>query len=134
MSSFNKYRIRDVAKDFGMTAKEVSDIVAKYFEKPRSNMQVLEDQQLNVLFEYITQHHQIDSLEQVFAVAPAPKQEPPKKGKPGQTRCRAGRKAAAAGSAGPEAGETGEPAERAPAEAGTPGGGYQRGDRQHGSF
>ena len=66
MSSFNKYRIRDVAKDFGMTTKEISDIVSKYFEKPKSNMQVLEDQQLNVLFEHITQHHQIDSLEQVF--------------------------------------------------------------------
>ena len=75
MSSFNKYRIRDVAKDFGMTTKEISDIVSKYFEKPKSNMQVLEDQQLNVLFEHITQHHQIDSLEQVFAVAPAPKKE-----------------------------------------------------------
>ena len=75
MSSFNKYRIRDVAKDFGMTTKEITDIVSKYFEKPKSNMQVLEDQQLNVLFEHITQHHQIDSLEQVFAVAPAPKKE-----------------------------------------------------------
>ena len=78
MSSFNKYRIRDVAKDFGMTTKEISDIVTKYFEKPKSNMQVLDDQQLNVLFEHITQHHQIASLEQVFAVAPAkPKQETP---------------------------------------------------------
>ena len=78
MSSFNKYRIRDVAKDFGMTTKEISDIVTKYFEKPKSNMQVLDDQQLNVLFEHITQNHQIASLEQVFAVAPAkPKQEAP---------------------------------------------------------
>ena len=78
MSSFNKYRIRDVAKDFGMTTKEISDIVTKYFEKPKSNMQVLDDQQLNVVFEHITQHHQIASLEQVFAVAPAkPKQETP---------------------------------------------------------
>ena len=78
MSSLSKYRIRDVAKDFGMTTKEISDIVAKYFEKPKSNMQVLEDRQLNVLFEHITQHNQIASLEQVFAAAPAQqKQEAP---------------------------------------------------------
>ena len=76
MSSLSKYRIRDVAKDFNMSTKEITDIVAKYFEKPKSNMQVLEDQQLNVLFEHITQHNQISSLEQVFAVAAAqPKQE-----------------------------------------------------------
>ena len=61
-----------------MTTKEISDIVAKYFEKPKSNMQVLEDRQLNVLFEHITQHNQIASLEQVFAAAPAQqKQEAP---------------------------------------------------------
>jgi len=78
LSSLSKYRIRDVAKDFGMTTKEISDIVAKYFEKPKSNMQVLEDQQLNVLFEHITQHNQIASLEQVFAATPAQqKQEAP---------------------------------------------------------
>jgi len=76
LSSLSKYRIRDVAKDFNMSTKEISDIVTKYFEKPKSNMQVLEDQQLNVLFEHITQHNQISSLEQVFQVAPAqPKQE-----------------------------------------------------------
>ena len=34
--------------------------------------------ELNVLLDYVTQQHQIDSLEQVFAVKPAPKAEPPK--------------------------------------------------------
>ena len=37
MSSLVKYRIREVAADFGMTPKEVSEIVGKYFEKPKSN-------------------------------------------------------------------------------------------------
>ena len=91
MSSFNKYRIRDVAKDFGMTTKEISDIVTKYFEKPKSNMQVLDERQLNVLFEHITQNHQIASLEQVFAVAPTPKKEekaPEQAAKPQQSQQR----------------------------------------------
>ena len=73
--SIVKYRVRDVANDFGIEAKEVSQIVAKYFEKPKSNMQVLTEEQLNVLFDYMTQKHQISSIEQVFAAAMAPKKE-----------------------------------------------------------
>ena len=30
--SFQKYRLRDVASDFGTNAKEISEIVGKYFE------------------------------------------------------------------------------------------------------
>lgn len=69
MSSLVKYRIKEVAADFGMQAKDIAAIVEKYFEKPRSNNQVLEDEQLNVIFDCITQTHQIESLEQVFAAA-----------------------------------------------------------------
>ena len=76
--SLVKYRVKEVAADFGKTPKEIAEIVGKYFEKPRSNTQVLTDEQLNVVFDYITQHNQISSLEQVFAVAPAPKKEAPK--------------------------------------------------------
>ena len=71
--SFIKYRIREVAKDFGMPTKTIMELFEKYFEKPRNNMQVLEENQLNVLFDVITQQNQIDSLEQVFAAAPAEK-------------------------------------------------------------
>ena len=70
-----KYRVKDVAVDFGMDTKEITAIVANYFEKPKSNMQVLTDEQLNVLFDHLTQHNQISSVEQVFAAAMAPKKE-----------------------------------------------------------
>ena len=63
MSSLVKYRIREVAADFGMAPKEISEIVGKYFEKPKSNTQVLEDHELNVLFEHITRNNQVASLE-----------------------------------------------------------------------
>ena len=70
--SFIKYRVREVAADFGMTPKEVSEVAGKYFDKPKSNSQVLTDEQLNVIFDHITQNRQIDSLEQVFAAAKKP--------------------------------------------------------------
>ena len=73
-----KYRLKEVAADFGKTPKEISAIMEKFFEKPKSNTQVLTDDELNVIFDYITQTNQIESLEVVFAVQPAPKTEPPK--------------------------------------------------------
>ena len=76
--SFIKYRVREVATDFGMAPKEVSEVIGKYFDKPKSNSQVLTDEQLNVIFDHITQNHQIGSLEQVFAAAQKPEPKPAK--------------------------------------------------------
>ena len=73
-----KYKIKDLAADFGMQSKEMMQIVEKFYEKPKSNSQALEEDQLNVIFDYITQTNQIESLEVVFAVQPAPKKEAPK--------------------------------------------------------
>ena len=44
--SLVKYRVKEVAADFGKTPKDIAEIVGKYFEKPRSNTQVLTDEQL----------------------------------------------------------------------------------------
>ena len=68
MSIMFKYRIHEVAKDFGVPTKTISEIVAKYFEAPKNHMQALEEEQLDVIFEYMTINNQIDSLEEVFVV------------------------------------------------------------------
>jgi len=75
-----KYRLKEVASDFGVAPKEISEIISKYYEKPKSNTQVLTEEELNAVFDYLTQHNQIGSLEQVFAVKEKaePKQEPVK--------------------------------------------------------
>ena len=73
-----KYKIKDVATDFGVAPKVIMEIISKFYEKPKSNSQTLGDEELNVLFDYITQTNQLDSIEQVFAVQPAPKAEPAK--------------------------------------------------------
>ena len=75
--SFVKYRLKEVATDFGTTPKAIAEIISKFGERPKSNSQVLTDQELNWVFDYMTQTHQIGSLEQIFAVkATAPKAEP----------------------------------------------------------
>ena len=78
--SLVKYRVKELAADFGIAPKEVSEIISKYFEKPKSYTQVLTPEELNVFFDHITLHNQIASLAVVFDVKPKeqPKQEAPK--------------------------------------------------------
>ena len=76
--SLVKYRLKEVAADFGVPAKEISQIVEDFFEKPKSTAQVLTEEELNVVFDVMTQNHQIESLAVVFAVQPKPKAEPVK--------------------------------------------------------
>ncbi|MBQ2854434.1 MAG: translation initiation factor IF-2 N-terminal domain-containing protein, partial [Oscillospiraceae bacterium] len=83
--SFVKYRLKEVAADFGVTPKEIAEIISKFYEKPKSNTQVLNDNELNAVFDYMTQKNQISSIEQVFAVkATAPKAEAPRAAAPAQ--------------------------------------------------
>ncbi len=79
MSSFVKYRIKEVAADLGVTTKEISAIVEQYFEKPKSTAQILEENQLNLIFDLMTQRNQIPSVEVVFAAAFAAKEAEEKK-------------------------------------------------------
>ena len=76
--SLVKYRLKEVATDFGLKPKDIADVMAKFFEPAKSNTQVLTEEELNVVFDYLTQTNQISSLEAVFAVQPKPKAEEPK--------------------------------------------------------
>ncbi len=78
--SLVKYKLKELATDFGMTPKDIAEIMGKFFEKPKSNAQVLTEEELNVIFDYMTQENQISSMEVVFAVTPKPqpKAEAPK--------------------------------------------------------
>ena len=76
MSSFEKYRIHEVAKDFNTTSKVISEILTEYVAAPKNHMQVLEEAELDIIFEYLTQHNQVGSIAEVFAVPEPPKQAP----------------------------------------------------------
>ncbi len=90
--SLVKYRLREVASDFGVAPKEVTEIISKFSEKPKSNTQVLTEEELNIVFDQLTKNHPVASLEKAFAAqtavrqeatkAEAPKQEAPKAEQP----------------------------------------------------
>ena len=73
MSMMAKYRVHEVAKDFKMNTKVITEILTKYSSAPKNHMQVLEGSELDLIFEYLTQHNQMESIAEVFAVPVAPK-------------------------------------------------------------
>ena len=80
----NKYRVHEVAKDFKRNSKEIADILTQYATAPKNHMQVLEDRELSLIFEYLTQHNQVASIEEIYAETPA-KETAQDKAKTGET-------------------------------------------------
>jgi len=66
-----KYKIKEMADDLSMPAKEVIELIGKFYDKPKSSSQNLTEEQLNVVFDYLTQQHQVSSLEEAFAAEKA---------------------------------------------------------------
>ena len=65
-----KYRLGELAKDFGMANKEIIEILGKYFDLPKvSHSLVLENDQLDMIFEYLTQNNQVENIADIFNVS-----------------------------------------------------------------
>ena len=62
-----KYRVHEVAKDFGLPTKTITEILTKYASAPKNHMQVLTDHELSVIFDYLTQHNQVSGIQVIFA-------------------------------------------------------------------
>jgi len=65
----NKYRVHEVAKDFGIPTKEVTEILTKYATAPKNHMQVLDDHELSLVFENLTQSNQVSGIQVIYADA-----------------------------------------------------------------
>ena len=62
-----KYRVHEVAKDFGLPTKTITEILTKYASAPKNHMQVLTDHELSVIFDYLTQHNQVSGIQVIFS-------------------------------------------------------------------
>ncbi|MDR1260390.1 MAG: translation initiation factor IF-2 [Oscillospiraceae bacterium] len=58
-----KYRIHELAKDLGVQNKEIVSLILKYFGVTKKHMTSLDENELNIIFEYYTQTRQVNSLE-----------------------------------------------------------------------
>jgi len=77
--AIEKYRVHEVAKDFGLPTKTITEILTKYVAAPKNHMQVLSDQELSVIFDYLTQKNQISGIQVIYADVEQPKAAEPVK-------------------------------------------------------
>lgn len=62
-----KYKVRDVAKDLGVSVKEISDILEKNCGVTKKAMATLEESELNIVFDAVTQKNNVANLDKYFA-------------------------------------------------------------------
>ncbi|MBQ2890422.1 MAG: translation initiation factor IF-2 [Clostridia bacterium] len=74
-----KFKAYELSKSFGIPSKELVQILHDYNVSDKSHMSILDDNELNVIYEYLTQKHQVEDVSIIFPVkveeAPKPKIE-----------------------------------------------------------
>ena len=50
-----KYRVHEIAKDFGVQSKDIIEIIKKYTGEEKKHMTALTEHELNIVFEYFSQ-------------------------------------------------------------------------------
>lgn len=76
-----KYKVSDIAKDFGKNNKDIINILSEYCEGPAKKANtVLEENELNILFDKLTEENSVESLNDYFNCAKkAEKKKPDEK-------------------------------------------------------
>ncbi|MEG1718971.1 MAG: translation initiation factor IF-2 [Clostridia bacterium] len=67
MSLDFKYRIHEVSHDLGVDSKDITELLTKYATPPKNHMAILNEDELNLIFDYFTAKNQIPSLAEYFA-------------------------------------------------------------------
>ncbi len=62
-----KYKVKDAANDFGVKAKDITEVLEKYTGVSKKTMTALEDTDMNILFEHFTKTNAVESLDEYFA-------------------------------------------------------------------
>ncbi len=70
-----KYRVHEVAKDFDVQSKEIVNILKNFYEEPKKTQSPLEEAELDIVFEVLTQNNQVESFDRYFAMGEAARAE-----------------------------------------------------------
>ena len=70
-----KYRVHEVANDFNVQSKDIVNILKKYFEEPKKTQSPLDENELSIVFEEITQANQVESFDAYFAAGEKAREE-----------------------------------------------------------
>ena len=76
-----KIKVSEIAKDFDLGNKEIIDLLAEHIQPAKKAASNLADNELNLIFECLTQTYSVENFDAYFATAAEPK---PKKEKPAE--------------------------------------------------
>ena len=62
-----KYRVHEVSKDFDVPSKDIITLLSGFVSEPKKSQTVLEENELNIIFDYMTQNNQVESFDNYFA-------------------------------------------------------------------
>ena len=62
-----KYRVHEVAKDFDIPSKTVVTILKEHFDTEKKAQTALEENELDIIFDAVTQQYQVESFDAYFA-------------------------------------------------------------------
>jgi translation initiation factor IF-2 len=62
-----KYKVHEVSKDLGVNSKKVTEILDKYCGVTKKSQAALEEDELNVIFDYFTQDAALENFDSYFA-------------------------------------------------------------------
>ncbi len=76
-----KYKVNEVAKDFGLQTKDVTETLAKFFNEPKKSQTALDTKELDVLFDVLTQENSVSDFNAYFAMQKKEEEAPKKEEK-----------------------------------------------------
>ncbi len=68
MAMMIKYKVKDVAADLNVSAKDVIAVLEKHCNVSKKTMASLDENELNVVFDYFTQKNSVENFNSYFAV------------------------------------------------------------------
>ena len=77
-----KYKVNEVAKDFGLNNKEIIEVLGKFYEEPKKAQTALDTKELDVLFDVLTQENSVESFNSYFAMKKVEEKKEEKAQKP----------------------------------------------------
>ena len=70
-----KYKVNELAKDLNVPAKDILELIEKYFKEKKAKGALLTKEEVNVVLDYFSQKNQVSDFDAYFASANAVKEK-----------------------------------------------------------
>ncbi len=88
----SKYKVNEVAKDFNKNAKDITELLARFFEEPKKSQTALDSKELDIIFDVLTQENQVENFNAYFSMQKKSEAKAPEKKEEKQNKAPAAKK------------------------------------------